>query len=60
LPIRAAPVRAEIVKAWSIFCSAILKALGNYDFKYRFVSENLEDDYYHVYLVVMHDSGEDI
>lgn len=45
-------------KSMSIFCSALLKAMGNYEFMYRFVSETLEDDLYHVYAIVRDDGGE--
>lgn len=39
-------------KSMSIFCAAILKSFGNYDFSYRFISEKPDEDFYHVYLVV--------
>lgn len=46
-------------KSMSILCSSLLRALSpaNYNFKYRFISEDPEADFYHVYLVVMNDAG---
>lgn len=45
-------------KSMSMFCSALLKAMGIYDFKYRFVSEIPDEDLYHVYIIVKDDFGE--
>lgn len=39
-------------KSMSLMCSSILRSLGNYHFKYRFISENYNGDYHHVYLIV--------
>ena len=45
-------------KSMSIFCGAILKKLGNYNWMYRFVSEEPDEELYHVYLIVMDDTGQ--
>lgn len=39
-------------KSMSLFCSSVLRALGNYNFKYRFISENRNENFHHVYLIV--------
>lgn len=39
-------------KSMSLLCSSILRSIGNYNFKYRFISESANDDYHHVYLIV--------
>jgi hypothetical protein len=39
-------------KSMSLFCSSVLRALGFYDFNYRFISENAGSPVHHVYLIV--------
>lgn len=39
-------------KSMALFCSSVLRALGNYNFKYRFISETTNADVHHVYLIV--------
>lgn len=39
-------------KSMSVFCSAILSALGITDYKFRFAGEYANEDLHHVYLIV--------
>ncbi len=39
-------------KSMALMCSSLLRAVGFYDFKYRFTSSDKSVDFHHVYLVV--------
>lgn len=45
-------------KSMSLLCSSILRSLGNYNFSYRFITENRSENFHHVYLVVEHTDEE--
>lgn len=45
-------------KSMSMLCSALLKANGIWDFKFRFISEDPDQDLYHVYIIVKNDEGD--
>lgn len=45
-------------KSMSLMCSSILRSLGNYEFSYRFITENRNENFHHVYLIVAHEDEE--
>ena len=44
-------------KSMALMCSSLLRAIGFYDFKYRFTSSDKSNDFHHVYLVVNDSDG---
>lgn len=46
-------------KSMSLFCAGVLKNLG-IPYSYRFVSQNKNDDFHHVFIVVKDEAGENI